>query len=287
MEKRLLIVLLIVVLLFTGCIKKEENQEINITGANVEQEQNKYLDYLNKSFEERTKEAKDFMNQGNNLSLEGLLKERFVSHALLEKEDNYYVMKLQFSSPKLYNKQEIDNAYELAQQKGEYTFENYTFTKNSDNLISFTTTDSEYNESQKQYLEDLKQNMILADSNKGIVRFESVPNDSTKYCVVEVQFAGLSENVVMDIEKELEVVLLPEDKMKVRLNYDEKVLPELTVEEFYNKAMDKEKIEFDGYSDFEILDLSNIGDSRDGYSTYQNAVEFNDVVTINYTIGGI
>lgn len=114
-------------------------------------------------------------------------------------------------------------------------------------------------------------------------------NDTTKDCIASPQRVGASGFMITEVEKELEVTLLPNDKLRININQhsDGKKLNILSVEEFYNKAIIGESISLDGYSDFEKLDLLNIGDSRDSFAVYQNAVEFTDKIIVNYTIGGV
>ena len=282
MKKILLVIAMLSILLMTGC-----NQNENIESNNVQENQNNEQQEvvgtdLNKSFEERTKEASDWMNQGDSYGIEKLghcSKEHFVSNASMEKKDNYYVMKLQISSSKIYEKSEIE---ELANIAKENTTETNTLFDGDDEAVKALT---EMYENRKN-----DSSVVFID---GFTEYQITPNDSTKCCANQMQFAGGYDGfMITEIEKEIDVVLLPNDKMVIiptgifELETDLKG-KEITVDEFYQKALNNEKSSDDLIYGFEYT-LNNIGDYQDHYAGYTNAIYFdNGYVNINYKNGGV
>ena len=268
----------------------EQMNQQEISGQTETNKQQKIADVdLNKSFEERTKEARDILNQGGDLGFRNLSYislEHFASNASIEKKDDYYLMKLKISSSKLYDKEDVENAYNLAKENGIYTFDGYTLYKDNNYPIDSEWKNNDYVYNQ---IEAHKKDGFLAKNSSGsLVKFMIAPNTPNKYCVAYISFATVSGFVVTETEKELEVILLPTDKIKVIINHNENNISNLSVEELYNKALNGDSIEVYGYDDAGKYDLLNLGNSRDSYAGYQNAVEFNEnELIINYTVGGV
>lgn len=283
-------------LLMTGCDDSKNVEDNNVQESqNIEQEKdNLNSEILNQTFFERIIEARDYMNQGDSLGIESLgyiSAEHFVGNTSLEKKENYYVMKLQIYSSKLYDKEEIENAYNLAQTNGKYTFEEYTFYKNNEPEI---TSGDGYSEDTLSYIKEevlpgLKENGFIAKTNdNNIVIFMTTPNDTTKYCVADVMIAGASGFMRTELEKELEVILLPTDIVSINVNGNMNYyIEDISVEELYNQAINGEEVIINGENLLKY-DLLNLGDSRNRFGEYQNAVRFEDSsLIIYYTVDGI
>ena len=154
--KKNLLLLAAVGLLITGCTNKEEiknNEGKNNQNNNQQEIVNENLEM---SFDERFKEVREYMNQEDALgigSLGYISKEHFISSATLKKKDDYYVMNLFFHSSKLYDKEEIENAVNLAQETGKYIFDGYTFYKDNNVPIELDPSDTD----SLQEFEDLKE----------------------------------------------------------------------------------------------------------------------------------
>ena len=117
--------------------------------------------------------------------------------------------------------------------------------------------------------------------------FVPIPNDFEKYYVCWSDI--YSSATIFEIEKEIEVALLPEDIITITEDRDrqENVGKELTVEEFYQKAINNEKSSEDSIKCFEY-NLSSIGNSSLPWGIDTNAVNFeNGRVNINFHFGGI
>lgn len=249
-------------------------------------------DILNMSFEERTKEARNFINKESiyGIDIQGqggdFLKQYLVSNASLEKRDSYYVMRIKYDTPKIYDKEEIEKACDLAQENGTYIFDGYTFYK--DNKAIY-----EGNEYFERIIEQLNENDIIATKElfswgKTICIFNTTSKDANKFYA---RWVGINEgDIIFETEKELEIILLPSDKMTItneRDYYIDKPGKELTVEEYYQKAINNEVSEEEPIIGFRY-DLSSVGNDilAGWYST--DAVNFeNGYINVNYHYGGI
>lgn len=295
MKKILLLSFLACTTILVGCENKNnvvipESNTIDIVDT-TNQNTN---EFLNIPFDERTKEAREYMMLKDELNIESLgyiSAEHFVSNASLNKKENYYEMKLQFSSSKMYTKEEIENAYKYAQENETYMFDDYTFYKNNSIPLS-TNFEGEEARLLQQWYDYLKTNGILAESEQnGVVVFLEVPNDSTKYCVASPQRVGATGFIITAPEKEINVVLLPDDVIKIypvsSLEYGRDDGKELTISEYYEKAINNEISSDDIIYGYEY-NLNDIGDDSGYYCDYVNAVRFEDgIIKINYKNGGI
>ena len=295
MKKILLLSFLACTTILVGC---ENKNNVVIPGNNtidiVDTTNQNINEFLNFPFGERTKEAREYMNLEDELNIESLgyiSAEHFVSNASLNKKENYYEMNLHFNSSKLYNKEDIENAYNLAQENGTHMFDGYTFFKNNNIPIS-TIYEGEEATLLQQWHNYLKTQGIVAKSEQtGIVIFLEVPNDSTKYCIAAPQRAGATGFIITAPEKEINVVLLPDDVIKIypvsSLEYGHDDGKELTISEFYEKAINNEISSDDIIYGYEY-NLNDIGDDDGYYCDYVNAVRFEDgIIKVNYKNGGV
>lgn len=295
MKKILLLSFLACTTILVGC---ENKNNVVIPGNNtidiVDTTNQNINEFLNFPFGERTKEAREYMMLKDELNIETLgyiSAEHFVSNASLNKKENYYEMNLHFNSSKLYNKEDIENAYNLAQENGTHMFDGYTFFKNNNIPIS-TIYEGEEATLLQQWHNYLKTQGIVAKSEQtGIVIFLEVPNDSTKYCIAAPQRAGATGFIITAPEKEINVVLLPDDVIKIypvsSLEYGHDDGKELTISEFYEKAINNEISSDDIIYGYEY-NLNDIGDDDGYYCDYVNAVRFEDgIIKVNYKNGGV
>ena len=269
MKNYLILIMLLLVIMMVGC---KENQEMVIEP--IEE------DSIDMSFEERTKEAKYFLAQDNGYGIPSYWgnkssQQHFIESASLEKKDSYYIMKLQFYSPIVFDKEEIENAYDLAQHEGMHTYNDFTFYK--DNKVK------ELNEIIKSRIENLPSDSILATINDGLISiyiFRLTPNNNKYYVTFETVNYG---TMLFDYEKEIEVVLLPNDKITITFDRDlnEEIGKELSVDEYYQKAINNEVSLEDSIYGFEYS-ISSVGNSHEAWGI-TNAVTFdNNRINVNF-----
>lgn len=293
MKKMLLISFMILTICLVGC-KQTKNEEFdeNRTENQVEQPSNtdsntntiEENEFSNMSFEERTKEARDYMKKeyGWSMTPNWIIdnsQKNLIDNASIEKKDNYYILKLKFVIPEVYNSEDIQMAYNLAQKNGTNTFNGYTFYK--DNKISFENIE-EASFEEEEFLA-IKNNENDLDH---FYVFKPMENDDNHYYVIWSDFYYGS--IVYEFDKELEVVLLPNDKITITFDRDLNTESgtELTVEEFYQKAINNEISSEDSIYGFEY-NLESVGNSVLPWNN-TNAVNFeNGSVNVNFHIGGI
>ena len=245
-------------------------------------------------FANRTNAARELISSGDVYGIEKInynSKEHFVEDASLKKIDDNYVLTLTIASSAVFDKEEVDKAQNEAQEKGKATYNDFEFYKDNRVPIDQTNTDKDYQNAMNRALEGYKDKGILATHKEsGICLFMPTPNDPTKYCVAFLQFAGATREygtMFISVDGEMDVTLLPTDKIEIVINNSETDRKEYTVENFYDIASSGDMISFRGFDAPFVFNLTNLGNSRDTYGTYQNAVEFTDKVVINYTFGGI
>ena len=135
--------------------------------------------------------------------------------------------------------------------------------------------------------------------------FIPTSNDSSKYVCVDIMYAGADGFVKTEIEKEIEVILLPTDVIRIVptntgeiLENDDPTIEDnrtitfkdISVEDYYKLALDSIIASDD--ADFSIYgyqyDLNNIGDTQGYYADYVSAVKFDDgKIIVNYKNGGV
>ncbi len=284
MKRVLLVVLFIISMILIGC---EANNDEIITNNNHENTTNE-MDISNLSFEERTEEVRNYISQDNVyfLSPSGdgeLWGNHYNDNVSLGKEDSYYVMNVKFYTPKIYEKEDIEKVYDSAQANGQAELDGYTFYK--DNILPLL------NESLDGYAKNLVNNeegCILAtkkDEDKLYI-FRSIPNDIKKYYVMwdDIDYG----EIVYEFEKDIDVILLPNDKMTITFDRDLAYTnsEELTVEEYYVKAINKEVASNDSIIGFKYS-LNSVGNAILPWSV-TNAVNFdNGSINVSYHYGGI
>ncbi len=270
--KKILLIITLLAITMIGCQNKNE--------PITESTERSILDM---SFEERTKEARTFMNQDNGYGIQ-----HYVENASLEKNDSHYIMKLQFVSPVIYDKEEIQKAYELAQENGSYNFYNYTFYKDNEipvNEKNKFMVESIY-EDQEYFQEDFY-NATIDGREDLIFTFRRTPNNNDKYYIY-CKNEPSDGYTVFEPEKEIEVLLKPEDKMTITFDRDStnEFGKELSVEDYYQKAINNEVSSEEFIKGFEYS-LSAVGNSYQAWEN-TNAINFdNGYININYHKGGI
>ncbi len=298
MKKIILISLMILAICLVGCEEKK-TEEVVVDGGesqieNTEDIDNNENNVLNMSFEERTKEAVDYMNKTYEHSVKPYWvndssQQNLIDNASLEKKDDYYLLKIIFVSPKIYDNEEIENAYNLAQENGTYTYDGYTFYK--DNKVPMSNENYQYYDSTlANYYDFGPENYYISTKNfewgEELCVFEFASDDTNNFSVSRI---GINEgSIIYEFDKELEVVLLPNDIMTITSDRDFKTDTdeELTVEEYYQKAVNSETSLEESVNEFQYR-LDSIGNSTIPWGV-SNAVNFeNGRVNVSYHFGGI
>ncbi len=279
---------LIMVLLFAvvACNKDEQITQTNNVGG--ESSTNNQVILTDLSFEERTREAKSIIYIPDHNEEDYYKKEYVVTNASLEKEDEHYKMTLAYSSPILFEKEEIDEAYNKAQELGTYEYKGFSFYKDNDLGYEFDNEDSE---GQSPFLKDdyeaYKEEYILVKTKDiPMLGFTPLDKDSSKYLLFElyIGFPNLDKEK-LEKTRELDVILLPDDKVVLN-DTSSKEIDTITVEQLYNMGINGDVIKVNDNIEFHI-DLSNLGDCINPNGFYQNAITFSDCLNINYNFGGI
>jgi len=269
-KKALLMVMILLVIMMVGCKEKTEVVIDSMERA-----------YLEMAFDERTKEVKEYMQKKYEWSItpnwyKDSSQQNLIRNASLEKKDNYYILKLDFVIPKIYDKDAIENAYNQAKENDIYSFDGYTFYK--DDRLPIENIDIDY----------YQEGEILTTKSEDMDSyyiFKPIQNEPYYYVLWSDIY---STRIVFEHDKELEVVLLPNDKISITFDRDlnTNIGKELTVEEYYQKAIKNDVSSADSIYGFEYK-LDSIGNDILPWND-TNAVNFeNESVNVNFHIGGI
>ncbi|MBR3280908.1 MAG: hypothetical protein IKI57_03565 [Clostridia bacterium] len=287
MKKTIFILLLLVLVLMTGCNKSEQNETNKLQNSENNQQQEIDNNDINKSFGERIQVVNDYLEEFKNTygEIHYINWERYISNASLTKNGDYYTMTFSFVSPKLYDKNAVDNAFKEAINNETYEFEEYTFYKDFDSFLKKFESDG-YKDIIKEFANVETDSIFVTSKDDLAYIFKPTPNDQSKYVLVSV---GLPDGIVgvVDDDTQIDVVLFANDSIIIDnhdyvWNYSKDDFSnecKLTVEEYYNKAVNGETSLIGSNSTgdeyYYKFDNSNIG-STDGYAGYQNALELEE-----------
>ena len=297
-------IILLFIIVFFGIIlwvcfnSSNTNEDVAQNESDSAKTSGEEYNVLNVSFEERIKDAQKYLDIKDEYGInafEGFNDDGFyyISKASLEKASDFYVMKLHYSSPKLYSKADVENAYDLAQKNGKYSLEDFTFYKNNNIPITSMNKENLNSEIGKRAFNQYKKASKIATYSDGEVIFEPTPNNESFYYITYVYWPAEYLNFVVTEEtKTKSVVLLAEDKMLIVPtdlgDYNTELEGiDISVEEFYNKAINHEVATDELIEGYEY-DLNDVGDNEGHYRVQANAVEFDgEYIKVNYKKGGI
>jgi len=296
----LIIVITLIILLFYRYFNSYNvNEKHKIAETEFYKYQTEKLRFeAEKSFTERIMPVQNYLDECSKKfdGLNYINGETIISGASLNKTGEFYTMTFSFISPKLYNKEDIDNAVLLAKENGTYEFEGYTFYKDLDSFLN-QFEDEGYKEIVNEFINaESSANSIFVTTNDKIAYFfKQLPSTNNQYALIWV---GLPEGCV-ETEAEdtkIDIILRKNDIIKISIPdelidnsgddisnkrqfswYDK--FSWYAIVDYYNNCLNgtKKKIYTDSLNSnndiYYEFDNNNIGSSA-GYAGYKNAIRF-------------
>lgn len=205
----------------------------------------------------------------------------YVSNASLKKIEDKYVLTLTISAPLMFTDQEVQDMFEKLKTNDTATLSDYTFYKSVDLLKKSFNWDNVY---LNLIDNNENKNMLATDSEGRLYLLFEKSNEGLIYKIAALSPAGASGFVVMNQINTIDVELIPDDKMVIKDTAGDEL--ELTVEEYYNRALNKvvENEIVENYT----YDLDCLGSFQGLWAEYVDAVSFSDgKVIINHKNGGV
>lgn len=277
MKKFLLVVSLISILFLVGC-NSNKNEEINnLSGVNENQEIINDEVTFDKDFDERIAPYTDYISNTNFISnvdeSSGFLDVvHYISKAKLENINDKYKLTLTISEPIFFKAEDVQAIHSELESNDTAKLGEYIFYKNVDLLKSSRDWSEPYLE-----LIDSEEIGSLATDSEGML-YLLFPNTEEKleYKIAFLTPVGAAGFVQTNPVKDIEIELYPNDVIVIR-----HMSKEITVKDFYEKALNKE-VDEEGFE----YNLDNIGDSFGTYGEYVDGVTFeNGKIIIDFTLG--
>ncbi len=244
---------------------------------------------ISKSFIERIEPYTSFIDNtafnyvSENTDYLGFIdSEHYVSDSSLKKENDSYILSLTVSAPLIFKDSEVQDMIKRLESNNTAELSGYTFYKTVDLLKSSNKLSEVY----INLIDNYESKEMLATDNQGNLYYLfAKSNEGLEYKIASLNVAGASGFVIMNPIKTIDVVLYGSDKIIIEST--EAGSKEITVEDYYNKAINNEiekAAEIEGY----LYSLTNLGDCQDTYACYCDSVWFNgNSIIINYKNGGV
>lgn len=300
MKRNLLIISVISILFLTGCNLNKNDQKDNIfeNVNNQKQEEslnnNENQEIINddvtsyKTFEERILPYTEYISNTNFLSniedTSGFIDAvHFVSEAKLENVNGNYKMILTISEPIFFEAEEVQAMYSELESNDTAKLGDYTFYKDMELLKS----SEDWSEPYLELIDNRGIERLATDTEGSLCFLFANTEEELEYKIATLYVAGADGFVQMNPVKDIEIELYSDDIIMILPTSEEyseeKVGHELTVKDFYEKAINNE-IENDWFK----YSLDNIGDSMGTYGEYVDAVYFeNGKIIVKYKNGGV
>lgn len=292
MKKFILVVSLISILFLVGC-NSNKNQEINnLSGVNENQEIINDEVTFDKDFDERIAPYTDYISNTNFISnvdeSSGFLDVvHYISKAKLENINDKYKLTLTVSEPIFFKAEDVQAMYSELKSNDTAKLGEYTFYKN----IELLKSSSEWLEPYQEIIDYRGVEGLSTDIEGSLCFLFANTEEKSEYKIAILNAAGAEGFVQTNPVKDIEIELYSDDIIMILPTSEEyseeKVGHELTVKDFYEKALNNE-IENDSKVSGFNYSLDNIGDSMGTYGEYVDAVYFeNGKIIVKYKNGGV
>lgn len=276
MKKFLLVVAIMSAILLAGCSSNENQEFIN----------DEITSY--KEFDERILPYSEYISNTNFLSnientSEFIDAVHFVSEAKLENVNDNYKMILTISEPIFFEAEEVQAMYSELESNNTAKLGDYTFYKDMELLKS----SEDWSEPYLELIDNRGIERLATDSEGNLCFLFANTEEGSEYKIATLYVAGAEGFVQMNPVKDIEIELYSDDIIMILPTLEERVGYELTVKEFYEKALNNE-IEKDSKASGFEYSLDKIGDSMGTYGEYVDAVYFeNGKIIVKYKNGGV
>lgn len=215
----------------------------------------------------------------------------FVSEAKLEKINDKYKMTLTVSEPIFFKAEEVQPMRSELELNDTAKLGDYTFYKD----IGLLKASQNWSEAYRELTDSERTGMLATDNEGNLYLLFANTEKELEYKIVTLYVAGATGSVEMNPTKNIEIELYSDDIIVILpASLEETVdvedieeLYELTVNEFYEKALNNE-IENDSKVSGFKYSLDNVGDSTGFYGGFVAAVYFeNGKIIVRYNDGGI
>ena len=207
----------------------------------------------------------------------------FIGWTHLVRNQNDYTLVLGMEGAKTYTEAELNKVMDDLKNNDSVVFNGYVFYKDKDMLKEHCYDTETYNELIERYSNE--DGYLAVGTNDKTLYYFYKEKGETLYKVAGLSVAGAAGFIVTETKREISVTLYGDDKIRLVTNgdYDSNFI-EMTVDEFYKKTETPNTTIIEDY----VLYHDHLGDARDTYGSYVNAVDFiDDTILVNLKIGGV
>lgn len=307
MKRILLIISVISILFLTGCNSNNSDYKDNIYENVNSQKQEELLNNGNQeiintdvtsyeTFDERISPYRDYISNTDFISnvdkTSGIVDAvHFVSEAKLEKINDKYKITLTVSEPIFFKSEEVQTMCSELELNDTAKLGDYTFYKD----IGLLKASQNWSEAYRELIDSERTGMLATDNEGNLYLLFANTEKELEYKIAALYVAGAEGFVEMNPTKNIEIELysddiiaiLPASLEEAENLEDVEELYELTVNEFYEKALNNE-IENDSKASGFKYSLDNVGDSTGFYGEFVDVVYFeNGKIIVRYKNDGV